>query len=229
VQGKVFNTSVLMNYLSGLMSFPFTIPQPAIRISLMLPNQPQIDDDIEPFDLNGSIEALPLNKQIFMRQFLVDLNASAAARRCGYSATSCRVTACTMFQDPALRKIRAEYTKMVLEQHDVSVSRTLDELHKLAFTNIDDIVTWTGNNITISNLEDIPPEMRAAVKRVSRVTTPQGTRLEVEMHDKLKALEMIGKYHAMFTDKMKVDANVNSSGVLRVPEAMSAEEWESQQ
>ena len=210
------------------MSFPFTIPQLPHRINLMLPDQTKIEDEIEEFDLDASIEALPLNKQIFMRQFLVDLNASAAARRCGYAATSCRVTACTMFQDPALRKIRTEYTKMVLEQHDITVSRTLDELAKLAFTNIDDIVKWSGNSITITNMEDIPPEMRAAVKKVSRVTTPQGTRLEIEMHDKIKALEMIGKYHAMFTDKMKVDANVNSSGVLRVPGTMSPDEWETQ-
>jgi phage terminase small subunit len=211
-------------FISDTMSFSFTYPHRGHIIKSMLPTQPE--DYIDDFDLEASIEALPLVKQQFMREYLVDMNASAAARRCGYSAKSCRVTACLMFKDPLLIKIRTEYTKMVMAQHDISVHRTLDELGKIAVTNIDEVCRWENNRLVVNNMDDIPPEMRAAVKKVSRVTTPLGTRLEIEMHDKIKALELIGRYHAMFTDKVKGEMDMKMGGVLRVPMPESEEEWE---
>ena len=75
---------------------------------------------------------------LFVREYLVDLNGAAAARRAGYSATGAKNTAWRLLRDPEVRKtVKEEMEKRAhrvqLKQEDV-----VRELRNVAFAEASD-------------------------------------------------------------------------------------------
>ncbi len=82
----------------------------------------------------------------------------------------------------------------------VSVESTVEALASIAFTNITDAIQWRGSTATLKPLEQLTPRQRAAIKEIT--LTPEGG-VQVKLHDKIRALEALGKYLGMFDKKSK--------------------------
>jgi phage terminase small subunit len=187
------------------------------------PLAPKLPD---PVDFELEIRLLPAAIQQWAREYLLDLNPTAAARRCGFKQPF--ITVSRFKQNPAVQALLKKILDQALANADVSVERTLAEIGKLAFLNPSDIMSWSGRRFVIKDMDEIPEEARVAIRKVIRREFNNRTEFEVEMYDKLKALELLGKYHALFTDKSRnewVDATKRNTGVLRVPESVDEETW----
>ena len=117
-------------------------------------------------------------QQAFIREYLVDLNGSAAAVRAGYAPNSAVVTASRLLTNA---NIQTELKKAIdkrSQQTEVTAARVITELAKIAFA---------------SSADDIPG-------------------FEARLSDKNKALELLGKNLAMFTDNM----NINNDQEIKV-------------
>ena len=55
--------------------------------------------------------------------------------------------------------------------------------------------------MTLKSSEDMTPEMAAVVAEVSETVTKDGGSTRFKLHDKLAALDKIGRHFAMFTDR----------------------------
>ena len=82
-------------------------------------------------------------------------------------------------------------------------------------------------------IDEIPEEVRAAIKKVTLTPGKHGDRVCVELHDKVAALEKLGKYLELWTDKTKVEntgpaqAQINVyTGVPRPPDGVETPEPE---
>lgn len=151
---------------------------------------------------------MTLKQERFVEEYLIDLNATQAAIRAGYSPKTAneqgaRLLAKVSIQ-AAVSKAQAERSRRT----GINQDRVLLELAKVAFLNPVDVIDMDGATIRgEANRDDTA--CIASVK-VKTIPTDDGqiTEREVKVYDKLKALELLGKHLGMFTDKVKVDGAV---------------------
>ena len=189
-------------------------------------------------DIFAELQKLTDYERQFLLEYFKDQNASAAAQRCaksGFQGSEKRKTRMMSYpaqsgyltlNKPCVRRVATAYAKQKLLSMDASITRILQELSCVAFANISHYISWKKNSIVLDGSQEIPQDLLPAIKKITRRPTRNGVLVEIELHDKDKALEMLGRYHTMFKDK--VTADVNMGGVLRVPSEMTPEQWQEQ-
>lgn len=155
--------------------------------------------DLGPVDV--LVQAIPNpDHQQFVREYLVDLCGSKAAIRAGYAKPSAGQIACNLLQREEIKAAVDMYLKQRAMAANATVDRVFTELACLAFSDMSHFVDWNGSRFTVQNLSDIPKELTPAIKKIAKVITKDGSRFEIELYDKTKALDMLGKYHSMWSN-----------------------------
>ncbi|MDY2987672.1 MAG: terminase small subunit, partial [Peptoniphilus sp.] len=84
----------------------------------------------------------------------------------------------------------------------INADRILQELGKLGFVNIADVVDLeTGKVKDSASDEDL-----ACIQSIKIKPTEWGTEREVKFYDKKSTLELMGKHLGMWTDKLEIKA-----------------------
>jgi phage terminase small subunit len=86
----------------------------------------------------SKLDDLPPKQKRFVEQYLLDLNATQAAIRAGYSAKSARVDGPRMLSNAAISEAIAELVEERSKRTQVAADQIIEELSKLAFVNMDD-------------------------------------------------------------------------------------------
>ena len=144
----------------------------------------------------------------FVEEYLVDLNATQAAIRAGYSVSTATAIASELLQKEhiaeAISKAKAERSRRT----GISQDRVVEELAKIAFLKITDVVN-PGDATVLDTASD---DDKAAIEsiRVKEIPTQAGVGIEREVRtaSKLKALELLGKHLGMWDDKANVNVTV---------------------
>ncbi|ERI92145.1 terminase small subunit [Clostridiales bacterium oral taxon 876 str. F0540] len=151
---------------------------------------------------------LSLKQKIFCDEYLIDLNATQAAIRAGYSFSTAKEIGSENLTKP---NIRAYIEKAMAERSrrtGINQDRVIRELAKVAFINIADVIDI--DNVTVK--EDASEDDLAAIAsvKVKRYNSENGNSVEREIKfaDKLKALELLGKHLGMFKDKIDINASL---------------------
>jgi len=146
----------------------------------------------------------------FCEEYLVDLNATQAAIRAGYSPDTAYSIGAENLKKP---EIRARIDKAMAERSKrtgVNAERVLRELAKIAFVNAPDVIDLDKAVV----LDSATPDDTAAISgvKVKRSITDSGETIEreIKLADKIKALELLGKHLGMFTDKMELSGKVET-------------------
>lgn len=144
------------------------------------------------------------NKQrAFVAEYLVDLNATQAAIRAGYSErTAYRIGAELLQKTSVAEAIAAGQAKRA-QRVEITADRVVAELAKIAFADPRDLMEWGPDGVKLKASADLTEEQAASVAEVSETTTKDGGSLRLKKHDKLKALELLGKHLGMFERKME--------------------------
>ena len=139
-------------------------------------------------------------ERIFCEEFLVDLNAYAAAVRAGYSPAYAKDASKWINPEhPEKPKLRAEIDRlMALRSRRVGISadRVMVELAKVAFLNPGDLIDVDTGAI----LPDAAPEDLAAIAGM-RIKGGKYPERDVHLCDKLRALELLGKHLGLWSEK----------------------------
>ena len=143
----------------------------------------------------------------FVEEYLVDLNATQAAIRAGYSPKTAQVIAAENLSKPMI----AQAIQLQIEERsrrtEITQDRVLNELAKIGFLNIADIL-----NMDDATVERLSREDAAAIAsmKVRRTHTEAGdvVEREVKICDKLKALELLGRHVGLFDTRVQVSGAV---------------------
>ena len=137
----------------------------------------------------------------FIEEYLIDLNATQAAIRAGYSPDTAQQTGSENLSKPV---IRAQIDRAMAERSKrtgVNAERVVQELAKIAFVNAAEVI----DPKTATVKEDALPEDTAAIQSVKVKTFGEdGLEREIKMADKIKALELLGKHLGMFQNNVNV-------------------------
>ena len=152
-------------------------------------------------------------KQIrFVDEYLVDLNATQAAIRAGYSEKTANTIGA---QNLAKLSIQAEILrrqKDLQRRTAISQDRVIKELARVAFADVADYVQVETRIINRGDIE-VPLELAvhketaelSADQRAAIASIKQGANgVEIKLHDKIKALELLGRHIGMFNDKLSL-------------------------
>ena len=142
----------------------------------------------------------------FVVEYLVDLNATQAAIRAGYSKRSAKVTACDMLRKPAIAEAVRKAREKQKTRIEVSADVVLRELLAIGVSDIRKLYDEKGNLRPIHELDDATAASIAGVETdeifdgagKDRVWT--GYARKVKRFDKTKALELLGRHLGLWND-----------------------------
>ncbi len=148
----------------------------------------------------------------FCEEYLVDLNASAAARRAGYSAATAGSIGNEVLQKPEIQARIAELKAERSERVQVDADRVLRELSLLGFSNMMDYATPQDDGSMVLDFSALTRDKAAAIQEfvVDEYTDGRGEdarevkKTKFKLADKKSALVEIGRHLGMFDDKVRL-------------------------
>lgn len=154
---------------------------------------------------------LTKKQKLFVDEYLIDLNATQAAIRAGYSVNSARDIGCENLTKPNIQQAIAEKMAERSKRTGVNQDRVVLELAKIAFVKMTDIVDSNGKIKDTATDDDLSCIESVKYKH-SDTDTGYSVEREVKISPKLKALELLGKHLGMWNDK--IDLNVTQPIVI---------------
>lgn len=136
----------------------------------------------------------------FVEEYLIDLNATQAAIRAGYSPDTAEQIGHQQLKKTSVANAIAIEQAKRSKRTGVSQDRVVRELAKIAFANLTDVVdTFDGSVIASADKDDL-----ACIQSIKVKQTETMTEREVKLADKTRALELLGKHLGMFKDRLEV-------------------------
>lgn len=132
----------------------------------------------------------------FCEEYLIDLNATQAAIRAGYSVDTAKEIGCQNLTKVNIQEKIQSLRKQLSENTQITSEMVIAELAKIGFSNVQDFVNG-GNSIL--ELKHLERHKVAAVSAVETIIKEDGTILsKIKFHDKVTALEKLGRHLGIF-------------------------------
>ena len=142
----------------------------------------------------------------FCEEYLIDLNATQAAIRAGYSPDTAGAIGAENLKKPQIQKAIAKAMAARSRRTGVNAERVVMELAKIAFVNAADVI---ADDATLKS--NATPEDLAAVQSVKvKSFGEDGVEREIKLADKIKALELLGRHLGMFDDRLRLDGKLDT-------------------
>ena len=146
-------------------------------------------------------------QKAFVQEYLIDLNATQAAIRAGYSVNTANEQGARLLVNVSISNDIAKAMAERSKRTGINQDRVVLELAKIAFANISDCVNL--NDVTIKDTasrDDLATICSVKIKTFTTKLGEVGTEREIRTYDKIRALELLGKHLGMFTDRVKMEA-----------------------
>jgi phage terminase small subunit len=144
---------------------------------------------------------------------LIDLNATQAAIRTGYSPKTADVQGPRLLGNVRLAAAIAEGKARQLEAADLSAAQVLAATQCIAFSDIAETIDELGH---LRAIHTLPKHVRLAIKSIKvtkkNLTPGDGLQedvVELEFWDKLKALHMFCQHFGLLRERLEVTGQLS--------------------
>lgn len=148
---------------------------------------------------------LTAKQQRFCDEYLIDLNATQAAIRAGYSEKTAAVIATENLRKPNI----SEYIEKRMAEKEKELIADQDEVMKYLTAvmrrQMTDSVVVTLNRETSKYVPDENGTMR---KQTVKEEIPQIVKIPAQLRDANKAAELLGRAYGLYTDKIEADVDM---------------------
>lgn len=169
--------------------------------------------------------ALTAKQQLFVEEYLIDLNATQAAIRAGYSERTARKIGNENLTKPDIATKIQEAMNNRSKRTEITADMVLKEYAKLGFSNITDYlsvevklvtvdrdaenkpITELQQVVSIFETDMVPEDKMRAVAEIKQ--TKEG--IALKLHDKKGALDSMARHLGMFNDKIEHSGEVKQT------------------
>lgn len=158
---------------------------------------------------------LTAKQRRFIDEYLIDLNATQAAIRAGYSPDTAYSIGSENLKKP---EIRARIDKAIAERSKrtgINAERVVIELARIGLINPGKLINFDEATVRADAAEDDLAAVQSV--KVKIIPTEEGNIVEreVRLYDKNRALELLGKHLGMFKDKVDLNVEVSLADLLK--------------
>lgn len=143
-------------------------------------------------------------QQRFVEEYLIDLNATQAAIRAGYSEKTAKSIGQENLTKPDIQKAIEEAQNKRTEQTQIDAAYVLKRLVEIDQMDVLDIMDDEGN---VKPLRDWPKIWRQYISNIETISVDdgEGWLKKIKWPDKVKNLELLGKHVSVGAFKEKIE------------------------
>ena len=165
----------------------------------------------------------------FVREYLIDLNATQAAIRAGYSEKTARSQGQRLLTHVDIAEAIAKAQEERAKRTEITADRVLKELGKIGFSNMQDYIRTTSDGDPYIDLSALTHDQAAAISEVTTEDFTDGRgddardvrRVKIKLSDKRAALVDIGKHLGMFVVRKEITGK--DGGAIEVNDVSAGE------
>ena len=195
------------------------------------------------FTERGGDVALTEKQARFVAEYLVDLDATKAAKRAGYSEKTAYSIGFENLRKPEIQEAIQIAMDARAKRTGITQDRVLQELARIAFANGTDFarivstpvpttvvdedggtqqVIQSVQRVELVDTEHVDTEKRAAIAAIKESKFG----IEVKSYDKIRALELLGEHLGMFSGKDSQNNEPPDDGFLDALKAGAEDVWQ---
>lgn len=157
---------------------------------------------------------LPPRQQRFVEEYLIDLNATQAAIRAGYSAKTANEQGAQLLAKLSVAEAVARAKAERSARTGLHADRVLEELAAIGFARMPDVAEWGGGDqMKLKPSSELSEHSAAAISQVVETekfvkSMDRGESLwsrerSIKLHDKVATLKLLGQHVGLFADKVE--------------------------
>lgn len=182
--------------------------------------------EVDPEDVIDEVNGLRPKERLFVKYYLVNFNATQAAIKSGYSSKTAKEIGYELLTKPHIKEAIKKYNEELTFEIGMNVQRTIMEYMRIAFSDITEFVEFgqkdepvigddgpimdpqTGEPMTYKRSYVAFKESEVVDGTIISEVKQGKDGVGIKLHDKMKALEVLTKYHDLLPDhhKRMVDA-----------------------
>lgn len=156
---------------------------------------------------------LTAKQKRFCEEYLVDLNATQAAIRAGYSSKGINKRTTRMMANDGIQQYISELMQEQSKRTEITADRVLQELAAIAFSDRTELAqVGKRGEVYFTPTDELSDEAKKTIAGIEE--GKYGTK--VTSYDKVKALELLGKHLGLFTSGAD-----NSAALDKLDEVLS--------
>ena len=160
---------------------------------------------------------LTAKQKKFVEEYLIDLNATQAAIRAGYSPNTAQEQSSRLLSNVMVKNEIDKAMAQRSRRTGISQDRVLRELAKIAFVNPNDVINFSDATVKMTSEENLAAIASVKVKKIPG-EYGDATEREVKLYDKLRALDLLGRHLGMFKDKIEINGDMGVKIVDDIPD-----------
>jgi phage terminase small subunit len=155
-------------------------------------------------------KGLTPKQERFVEEYLIDLNATQAAIRAGYSAKTAREIAKENLTKPPIQEEIRKRRKEQMKRTQLTADKVLRELASVAFSTMRAFGDWNADGFVVKDSKRLEFGNDRCVKRFTQTRTATGGSMRFELHDKVAALKLLGEHLGLWGDVSEQEKFLNS-------------------
>ena len=161
---------------------------------------------------------LTAKEEMFCLEYVTHFNGAKAARDAGYSEESAKEIASQNLTKLHIRNKISKLLEKRIGSLELTAERVGEEYAAIAYARLCDVGQWDEEgNLILAPSCLIPDAIQPAIQSIKKIVTAEGERLEIKMHSKEKALEMIAKHAKFFEEPAPVPNMINNNFLSDLP------------
>ncbi len=165
---------------------------------------------------------LTAKQQRFKEEFLVDLNATQAAIRAGYSEKTAYSQGQRLLKNVEVQAAIRQAMQERSERTQITQDQVLREFAVVGFATMGNYLDFGDDGQVRLDFSDLTPEELAVISEITQSVHTEGkgddaktvTRIKFKLHNKLSALDSMARHLGMYNDKLVVGVDESVSKVL---------------
>ncbi|MEN6536694.1 MAG: terminase small subunit [Bryobacteraceae bacterium] len=165
---------------------------------------------------SGGDAPLCVRARKFAAEYLIDLNATRAAVRAGYSARTAKGQGSRLLGDKRVQEIIEAGTREMVRGAGLRAEDVLNRIAAIALGDIGEVVSWDRNGVmTVRPSDELTASQRALIRTI-RFTTRVNKNGDVVHHvnvepvDQTPYVQMLGRYFGFLKDGAAVNNTQNN-------------------